>query len=65
MTPKPKDAWHILRADPEFNEALAALIAAMATRDGIKPTKSHAIRRAVIYTERMMRITEKEQNDVE
>lgn len=65
MTPKPKDAWHILRADPEFNEALAALIAAMAMRDGIKPTKSHAIRRAVIYTERMMRITEKEQNDVE
>ena len=64
MTPKPKDAWHILRANPEFNEALAALIAVMTARDGIKPTKSHAIRRAVIYTERMMRTAEKEQDNV-
>ena len=64
MTPKPKDTWHILRADPEFNEALTALIAAIAAQDGIKPNKSHAIRRAVIYTERMMRTAQKEQNDV-
>lgn len=59
----PKNHLHV-RADAEFSEALAALIAIMALKDGIKPTKSHAIRRAVIYTERMMR-TEKEQGNVQ
>ena len=59
-----KEDVHVFRADAEFNEALTALIAVMTARDGIKPTKSHAIRRAVIYTERMMRTAEKEQDTV-
>ena len=59
-----KEDVHVFRADAEFNEALTALIAVMTARDGIKPTKSHAIRRAVIYTERMMRTAEKEQDNV-
>jgi len=60
----PKEDVHVFRADPEFNEALTALIAAIAAQDGIKPTKSHAIRMAVIRTERMMRTAEKEQDNV-
>jgi|GEM_PF-3630194 len=60
----PKEDVHVFRADAEFNEALTALIAAIAAQDGIKPNKSHAIRRAVIYAERMMRTAEKEQSNV-
>ena len=55
----PKNHLHV-RADAEFDNAITALIEALAKQDGVKPTKSAAVRRAVIYMERMMRTAEKE-----
>jgi len=55
----PKNHLHV-RADAEFDSAITALIEALAKQDGVKPTKSTAVRRAVIYMERMMRTAEKE-----
>lgn len=55
----PKNHLHV-RADAEFDNAITALIEALAKQDGVKPTKSTAVRRAVIYMERMMRTAEKE-----
>jgi hypothetical protein len=55
----PKNHLHV-RADAEFDSALTALIEALAKQDGVKPTKSTAVRRAVIYMERMTRSAEKE-----
>ena len=55
----PKNHLHV-RADAEFDNAITALIEALAKQDGVKPTKSTAVRRAVIYMERMMRSAEKE-----
>ena len=55
----PKNHLHV-RADAEFDNAITALIEALAKQDGVKPTKSTAVRMAVIYMERIMRSAEKE-----
>jgi hypothetical protein len=56
----PKNHLHV-RADAEFDSALTALIEALTKQDGVKPTKSTAVRRAVIHMERTMRTAKKEQ----
>lgn len=49
-----------VRSDVELELILKALIQHIEQRDGYKPTRSQAIRRAVTYTERMMRPSDEE-----